>query len=92
MALRTSSDPLGYAHTEHRYDHDFNRLSDDEDGPFATPTYDVDADSVPATQFEKIFRLLCNVPHQGLLLYHQAIQGTIILIITVFRILINTIR
>ena len=58
----------------------------------AVSTYDVAADSVPATQFEKIFRLLCNVPNQGILLYHQAIQGTIILIITVFRILINTIR
>ena len=91
LAQRWPADPLGYSTTEHRYDHDYNRLND-ENGPFETPVYSTAADSLPAIQFEKIFYLLCSVPHQGLLLYHQAIQGTIILLLTVIRIVINMIR
>ena len=92
MAQRTPSDPLGYAYTEHQYDHDLNRLPGNELGPFPTPTYSAAASALPAEQFEKIFRMICNAPHQGVLLYHQAIQGTILLLLTVIRLGINFLR
>ena len=91
LAQRWPAEPLGYSTTDHQYDHDYNRLNDDN-GTFQTPVYSAAADSLPAVQFEKIFYLLCSVPHQGLLLYHQAIQGTLLLLLTVIRIIINMIR
>ena len=65
---------------------------DDADGPFETPTYNVAADSLPAVTFEKIFKMICIYPQQAVLLYHQAIQGTLELFITVLRVIINMIR
>ena len=91
LSHRWESDPLGYVTTEHRYDVDMNRL-DDPNGPFQTPTYAVASDTVPATQFEKIFWMICTVPMQAVLLYHQAIQGTVTLFITVFRIVFFNLR
>ena len=91
LAQRWPAEPLGYSVTDHQYDHDYNRL-DNGNGPFETPVYSAAADALPAIQFEKIFYLLCSVPHQGLILYHQAIQGTILLLLTVIRIIINMIR
>ena len=67
-------------------------MPDNENGPFPTPTYEAAADAIPSDQFEKIFRMICSVPHQGILLYHQAIQGTIILFMTVIRLGINLLR
>lgn len=84
LSHRWESEPLGYTTTDHKYDVDMNRL-ESSNGPFLTPTYSVASDTVPATQFEKIFRLICTVPMQAVLVYHQAIQGTMILIITVLR-------
>ena len=69
-----------FTFTNCRYDHDYNQQDDlnDDNTPYNTPHYFDAADEIPNSHYEKIITLLCSLPHQGILLFHQMIQGTII--------------
>ena len=75
LANRFGTSPLDYATTEKKYDDDLNIVETTETGPFETPTHYGPTGSIPADQIERLIRLICSQWHQGLLQFHQAIQG-----------------
>ena len=78
LTSRWTTNPLGYTWTLRRYDQDYNVIEDDEDdddGPFQTVTYTGATETIPASQLEKILRLMCTQPHQALIFFHQQAQG-----------------
>ena len=77
-----------------RYDVDFNRLEDDDELEepqewHRVPTYNADVESIPATYFEKIFKLISSTPDMAILLWHQCIQGILFVLLIVIRLAIN---
>ena len=73
---------------------DFNRLDDDDELEdqqdwHRIPTYDAAADTIPATHFEKIFKLISSTPEQAILLWHQCIQGILTALLLLIRMAIN---
>ena len=76
LGTRPKATPCAYTTTERRYDHDYNMLDQSYNGPYTTPLYYGNTGSIPAGIFEKLFRLICSHSHQGLMLFHKAIQGT----------------
>ena len=75
LANRFVTTPLPYSYTERKYDQDGNVVETEETGPFLTPTYYGHVEKIPATIFERLFRLISSTPHAALLLWHQCIQG-----------------
>ena len=75
MATRKPTSPLPYSTTDKKYDFDYNIVDSDEEGPFLTPTYQGGVAGIPAEIFEKLIHLICSQPHQGLMMFHQMIQG-----------------
>ena len=80
MGNRYKSTPLPYSYTDKKYDFDGNVIEDAEDGPHVTPTYYGPVEDIPATTFERLFKLISSTPHAALILWHQTMQG----ILTVF--------
>ena len=80
MANRFVTTPLPYSYTERKYDQDGNVVETEEAGPFLTPTYYGPVEKIPATIFERLFRLISSTPHAALLLWHQSIQGILTVI------------
>ena len=66
---------MPHAITENKYDPDFNIIETNEPGPFQTSTYYGDTCSIPAKNFERLFKLISTDTHQALMLWHQQIQG-----------------
>ena len=89
LATRPNAPPIGYVTSERQYDHDFNELKSD-DGPYITPTYYGSTDEIPATVFERLFKLICTQSHAGLLLFHKSIQG--INLVRIFQAVVNRIK
>ena len=92
LARRFQQDGLGYQWMRHRYDQDYNRLDaddDDEEELHLVPTYNAPTDCVPDSNFEKLFRLISSTPDQAILLWHQSIQGIILILLYIIRQLIN---
>ena len=80
--------------SRHRYDVDFNRLEDgdeleEQQNWHRIPTYDAAADTIPASHFEKMFKLISSTPDQAILLWHQCIQGILTLLLFIIRMAIN---
>ena len=53
------------------------------------PTYNAAVDTIPATHFEKIFKLISSTPEQAILLWHQCIQGILFALLCLIRLVIN---
>ena len=75
LGTRPNASPCAFTTTERRFDFDLNMLDDSHHGPYTTPLYYGDTNSIPIFTFEPLFRLICKHSHQGLLLFHKAIQG-----------------
>ena len=96
LATRFPAGQFGYQWTEQHFDHDGNILSSDEEeepdnGVYKTPTYETAADSIPADIYEKLFFMISSMHHEAILLWHQAIQGILILLLYIIR-LINLLQ
>ena len=97
MACRFQQDGPGYIQTRHRYDPDYNRLEDEtgDENDFQerelhiVPTYNAAADTIPAEIYEKLFRLISSTPDQAIMLWHQSVQGIILILLYIIRKIIN---
>ena len=75
LANRFGASPVDNVATDHKYDDDLNIIETIETGPFVTPIHYGPTGMIPAENIEKLIHLICHQWHQGLMQFHQAIQG-----------------
>ena len=75
MANRSGATPIDNVPTDRQYDEDFNQIGGEDNGPYTTYIYSGPTGEIPASIFEKLFRLISSHAHQALMLFHQMIQG-----------------